>query len=88
VKLKPRSIPYQLVKVEWEDSARPIAAWQWISEYELPETVTCVSVGYLIAETKRALALAPNLGDIEHQAIQASGIIRIPRSAIRRLSTI
>jgi|GEM_PF-4167518 hypothetical protein len=52
----------------------------------MPEVVACVSVGYLIADTKRAIALAPNLGDIEREQIQASGIIRIPRSAVRQLS--
>ena len=79
--------PYKLVKVEWEDSARPIPAWQWIADYELPQIVACISVGYLIAETRQALALAPNLGDIG-QEIQASGIIRIPRSAVRRIAVL
>jgi hypothetical protein len=76
------SVPYKLVQVEWEDSARPIPGWQWIESYEIPKIVDCVSVGFLIAETKNALALAPNLGDIG-QELQASGIIRIPKSAIR-----
>jgi hypothetical protein len=76
---------YQLVRVEWEDSARPIEAWQWVDDYKLPEIVNCISVGYLIAESKQAIALAPNLGDIQRERIQASGIIRIPRSAVRRL---
>jgi hypothetical protein len=73
---------YKLVQVEWEDSARPIPAWQWIDEYELPRTVRCLSVGYLIADTKEAIALAPNLGDLEQERAQACGIIRIPRRAI------
>lgn len=77
-----RVIPYRLVKVEWEDSARPIGAWQWVDEYEVPNVVRCVSVGYLIADTKSAIALAPNLGDIERERVQASGIIRLPRSAV------
>jgi hypothetical protein len=80
---KTDAVPYQLVKIKWEDSAHPISAWQWIEDYELPQTVTCISVGYLIAETKEALALAPNLGDVGRERIQASGIIRIPLSAVR-----
>jgi hypothetical protein len=78
------SVPYKLVSVEWEDSARPISEWQWIDDYQLPEIVTCISVGYLIAETDKTLALAPNLGDVTCERIQASGIIRIPKSAVRR----
>jgi hypothetical protein len=85
---KRSKLPYRLVKVEWEDSARPIAAWQWISDYELPQIVNCISVGFLIAETKQAVAIAPNLGDIGEDDMQASGIIRIPRSAIKKLAAL
>ena len=74
--------PFQLVLVEWEDSARPIPAWQWIDDYELPKTIRCRSVGYLIADTDDAIALAPNLGDVEQSKAQACGIIRIPQRAI------
>lgn len=77
--------PYKLVLVEWEDSARPISAWQWADEYEIPETVACISVGYVIANTRRALAIAPNLGGVGRARIQVSGIIRIPRSSVRRM---
>lgn len=59
---------YRLVLVEWEDSSRPISAWQWTDEYQVLETVNCVSVGYLIAETGGALAVAPNLGDIGRES--------------------
>jgi hypothetical protein len=52
----------------------------------MPAVVKCVSVGYLIAETKQAVALAPNVGGLESDQHQVSGIIRIPRSAVRRIS--
>jgi hypothetical protein len=80
---KPDAVPYKLVRIEWEDSARLVSARQWIDDYEVPQTVTCIWVGFLIAQTDDALALAPNLGDIGHEQVQASGIIRIPKSAIR-----
>ena len=79
-------IPYQIVHVEWEDSCRPVSQWQWIDDYEVPEIVRCVSVGYLIARTKKALAIAPNLGDVEQEKCQASGIIRIPKSAVKKVT--
>ena len=79
-------IPHRLVMVEWEDSAQPVSDWQWVETYEVPETVLCVSVGYLIADTTDALALAPNIGDVGRERIQASGIIRIPRCAVQRIA--
>jgi hypothetical protein len=85
VQFKRPAFRYRLVLVEWEDSARPISSWQWVDDYQMPETVTCVSVGYLIADTKQAIALAPNLGDIGRERLQASGIIRVPRPAVRGL---
>jgi hypothetical protein len=78
--------PYKLVAVEWVDSAQPVSAWQWADDYEMPQIVVCVSVGYLIAETEDAIALAPNLGDIGRERVQASGIIRLPRAAVRKIS--
>jgi hypothetical protein len=77
--------PFRLVVVEWEDSARPISAWQWVEDYQLAETVACISVGYLITETDKAIALAPNLGDVTREKAQACSIIRIPRRAIIRI---
>lgn len=82
---RPRT-PYRLVAVEWEDSQRPLAPWQWLDEYRLPDAVTCISVGFLIAQTKNALAIASNLGDLEQDRAQGCGIIRIPASAVRRIA--
>ena len=79
---------FKLVRVQWEDSARPIAQWQWVDDYQIPETVECVSVGYLIADTKKAVALARNLGSINHDRQQASGIIRIPRKSILKMEVL
>lgn len=78
--------PYRLVVVEWEDSQRPLSPWQWLDEFMLPDAVRCLSVGFLVAQTDQAIALAPNLGDIEQQRAQGCGIIRIPRSAVRRIA--
>jgi hypothetical protein len=74
-----------LVRVEWEDSAQPIAAWTWVDEHS-PKGVRCLSVGYLIAKTKATVALAANLGDVDSPRRQASGIIQIPRRCIIRIS--
>ena len=79
------SSPFKLVLIEWDDSVRPLSPWQWVDEYQIPEIVQCISVGYLIAETKTALAIAPNLGDLASERIQASGIIRVPRNSVRRM---
>jgi hypothetical protein len=76
------TVRFPLLMVEWEDSARPIPTWQWIEDYEVPETIRCLSVGYVIAKTKNAIALAPNLGDLAQPKAQACGIIRIPRRSI------
>jgi hypothetical protein len=78
--------PYRLVMVEWEDSQRPLSPWQWVDEYTLPEAVRCISVGFLIAQTDTAVALAPNLGDVDRERAQACGIIRIPASAVLRVA--
>jgi hypothetical protein len=79
---------YPLMMIQWEDSARPIGEWQWIADYDQPQVVECVSVGFVISKTKQAISLAPNLGGVNGDKTQASGIIRIPRSAIKKIRTI
>jgi len=85
---KQQRTKYPLVLVEWEDSQRPLSPWQWVDDYSLPDTVCCLSVGFLIAKTKSALALAPNLGDVEHERAQACGIIRIPARSVRKVTNL
>jgi|SRR5665213_2491373 len=79
------STRYRLVVVGWEDSQRPQPAWTWLDEYALADAVRCLSVGFLVGETSEALALTPNIGDVDRQRAQACGIIRIPTSAVRRM---
>jgi hypothetical protein len=74
------------VLVEWEESTTPVAAWQWVEDYKIPEIAICVSVGFLIADADHAIALAANVGDVRRERVQAIGIIRIPRLAVRRIS--
>jgi hypothetical protein len=73
------------ILVEWTDSAQPIAAWMFLAKKPSLEIIECVSVGWVVGETDEVLMLAPNLGDIESGgSAQASGFIRIPKSAVTR----
>jgi len=75
-----------LVMIEWEDSAQPIARWQFLSDLELPGVVRCVSVGWLVRDDQ-VKALAPNMGAIDDEAaMQASGIIQIPESCVIKVT--
>ena len=79
----------KLVLVEWLDSARPIEAWQHLSDYEYKEAVQCVSVGFLIHDGEKVKALAPNMGDVDKEEnIQASGIIHIPTCSITKIAVL
>ena len=81
---EPSRIP-ALVLVEWVDSARPEPAWRHLDDAPSLEVICCQSVGWLIDESAEVMMLAPNLGDIKsEQNMQASGFMRIPRSAIKR----
>ena len=78
-------VPYPLVMVEWEDSAWPNSGWQWVDDYELPQTILCISVGDVISKSTKAIAFAPNLGDLVQAKAQACNIIRIPQCAITQI---
>ena len=73
----------KLVMIEWEDSAQPVAAWQFLSSVPKPRAIRCVSVGWLIKDGKRVKALAPNMGNIDCvESFQVSGVMQIPTSCI------
>lgn len=75
----------KLVLIEWLDSARPEPGWRYLSDAPALEVVNCVSVGWLVGDSKRVKMLAPNIGDVESgESVQASGFIRIPTVAILR----
>ncbi|MDB9999443.1 hypothetical protein OAE16_03285 [Porticoccaceae bacterium] len=77
--------PDNPILVEWTDSAQPISAWIFLKNKPRLEIIQCVSVGWSVGETDEVLMLAPNLGDIESGGSgQASGFIRIPKSAVTR----
>ena len=77
--------PDNPILVEWIDSAQPISAWMFLENKPSLEIIQCVSVGWVVGETDEVLMLAPNLGDIESGGSgQASGFIRIPKSAVTR----
>lgn len=76
---------YRLVAVEWLDSARPSVAWQWIDDLDEAVPAYCISIGFLVRESKTAICVAANVGDLEFDRSQACGIISIPVVAIKRM---
>lgn len=76
-----------LVLIEWEDSAQPIAEWQYLADFEGLSIVECASVGWLIQDDDKVKVLAPNIGDVGNpETAQASGVIRIPSRCVTRIS--
>lgn len=72
-----------LVMIEWEDSAQPIPSWSYLSSFEAPGTIRCVSVGWLIRDDDQMKALAPNMGAIDDEnSVQVSGVIQIPTRCV------
>lgn len=73
-----------LVMIEWVDSAQPSPSWQYLADFDDPKAIACVSVGWLIHDGDDVKALAQNMGDIGSDAMQVSGVIRIPARCIVR----
>jgi hypothetical protein len=76
-----------LVLVEWEDSAQPIPSWSYLASFDLPGTVRCASVGWLIRDDDQMKALAPNMGALgDENSVQVSGVIQIPARCIVQIT--
>ncbi len=77
--------PPPLVLLEWEDSARPVPAWQFLDDINDTAVVRCQSVGFLIYDGEDTKVLAPNVGEIGTEEAQASGVIRIPTRCVTKM---
>ena len=78
-------MPCPLVMIQWEDSAQPTPGWELLANVETPAIVTCASVGWLIQDGTDVKALAPNMGNVQGDSAQVSGVIRIPARCIVRM---
>lgn len=85
---KPNAYPYRLVLVDWEDSGQPVPSWRYVTDMPRPTPIKCSSVGWLVQETKEAILLAPNVGEIGTDAEQACGVMVIPVSAVLRMKNL
>ena len=77
----------KLVYVEWLDSRQPISEWQFLDDYAETSAVKCKTVGWLISDGE-VYSIAQNIGDDESEDKQVSGVMRIPRCAIKNIEFI
>ncbi len=75
----------KLVMIEWEDSAQPVAAWTHLHDLDV-SIVRITSVGWLVRDTKKLKALAPNIS--RDGTPQVSGVITIPTRCVIRIKTL
>src|ERR1700722_9014631 len=78
----------RLVLVEWEDSGQPAPQWQWLSDVRISSAVRCHTVGFLIQDDRTVKVVAQNLGDLESDARQVPGVIRIPARAVTQITAL
>lgn len=71
---------YKIVRVDWRDSSC-LPHWTPIRDLGSPSGATCVTVGFLVKESKTAVAVAQSLSE----SARADCIMEIPRSAIIKM---
>lgn len=85
---------WPLVLIEWDDAQSEGDAWQSFATEDIKKSVLmlqkCISVGWLLKETKDILWLAPHLAlknevDTDYQRF---GAIHIPKFAITKRITL
>jgi len=72
-----------IVQILWLDSNQPIGKWQWLEDINPQNSVTCVSVGFLLQDTPEVKVIALSLGSNNgKEADQAAGVQTIPSAAV------
>ena len=75
--------------IEWEDSAQPIPSRRFLTNFETPRIIRCVSVGWMIHDDGSMKVPAPNVSAIdEENSVQVSGMIQIPTRCVLRVTPI
>lgn len=69
--------------IEWLDSAMP-RGWARLDEMDEPAPHECQTIGFMVSESESAVRIASSL-ILEEGQEQASGIIEIPRRAIKKI---
>ena len=76
-----------LVIVEWVDSAQPQSCWKFLEDVGTPDSIHCVSVGWLVSDGEENKSVAPNMGGVNDPgSMQVSGIITIPVCSIVKIT--
>ena len=73
--------------IEWIDSRKQNAQWEFLSDTELPDVCRCQTIGFLLKEDQERIVLASSLGDIGMEE-QVMGIIVIPACSITKITDI
>jgi hypothetical protein len=74
---------HKLVLIEWEDSGAGYQGWKPVQSVSGSLT-KCVSVGFLIKETKECKVLFPHI-DGDENDLHGAGDMTIPCSAITKV---
>ena len=75
------------VLVEWEDSYGCSSVWQEIPTRGEPYVLTCQSVGWITAKSKKCIVIVPHLaqnGDV--QIKQGCGDMTIPTATVLQIT--
>lgn len=76
-----------LVMIEWMDSAQPQSCWKFLADVGTPDSIHCVSVGWLVADGEENKSVVPNMGNInDPDSIQVSGVVTIPVCSIVKIT--
>ena len=76
---------WPLVKITWIDSCEPYVGWQHIQALKQPDSMECISVGFLVDDGERAKTIAPHVTAPITESAQGCGIMVIPTASIVRI---
>jgi hypothetical protein len=73
---------WPLVKITWVDSCEPYTGWQHIASLKPPDSIECVSVGFLVNDGEQTKTIVPHTTCPQDEHTQGCGIIVIPTTAV------
>lgn len=75
----------KVVYIEWEDSSsNSSSGWHSVEGWDRHSPIRCHSVGRITFEDDKQIILAAHWHDDRISPIEVQGVMRIPKSAVRK----
>lgn len=78
----------EIAIVHWLDSRQPSPSWMYLGDLPEFSPVECRSIGWILRHDESMVVLASNIGDVNAEEVQVSGVVQIPTCCVIEIAVL